>query len=140
MAEHTMLLVDDVDMNLEILETIFEEHFRILKAHNGIEALDILKHDKVDIVILDIVMPVMDGFETLERIRSDKALMDIPVVVSTAEGGEKLAFKMPPLPVTRKLVITNRMNVVNMFNNYLNDKEKDERDKLSGSIGKIIIK
>lgn len=57
-----------------------------------------------------------------------------------AEGGEKLAFKMPPLPVTRKLVITNRMNVVNMFNNYLNDKEKDERDKLSGSIGKIIIK
>ena len=88
MAEHTMLLVDDVDMNLEILETIFEEHFRILKAHNGIEALDILKHDKVDIVILDIVMPVMDGFETLERIRSDKALMDIPVVVSTAEGGE----------------------------------------------------
>ena len=53
---------------------------------------------------------------------------------------EKLAVQMPPLPVTRKLVITNRMNVVNMFNDYLNEKDKNERDKLASSIGKIIIK
>ncbi len=53
---------------------------------------------------------------------------------------EKLAVQMPPLPVTRKLVITNRMNVVNMFNDYLNEKDKDERSKLASSIGKIIIK
>lgn len=88
MIEHRMLLVDDVDMNMDILETIFEEHFQILKAHNGVEALEILNKEKVDIVILDIVMPVMDGFETLDRIKSDKRLADIPVVVSTAEGGE----------------------------------------------------
>ena len=63
--------------------------------------------------------------------------------VSNADGevkGEFLAVQKPPLPVTRKLVITNRMNVVNMFNIYLNEKEKEEREKLSGNIGKIIIK
>ena len=63
--------------------------------------------------------------------------------VSNADGevkGEFLAVQKPPLPVTRKLVITNRMNVVNMFNTYLNEKEKEEREKLSGNIGKIIIK
>ena len=53
---------------------------------------------------------------------------------------ETITIIRPPLPITRKLVITNRMNVVNMFGEYLNEKDEEEREKLSGSIGKIIIK
>ena len=53
---------------------------------------------------------------------------------------ETITIRRPPLPITRKLVITNRMNVVNMFGEYLNEKDEEEREKLSGSIGKIIIK
>lgn len=83
-----MLLVDDVEMNLDILEGIFEDDFKILKALNGKEALEILKETRVDIVLLDIVMPEMDGFETLERIKGDQQFYNIPIIMSTAEGGE----------------------------------------------------
>ena len=60
-ARHTMLLVDDTEINLDILEGIFEADFIILKALNGKQALKVLKSQKVDIVILDVVMPEMDG-------------------------------------------------------------------------------
>ena len=54
-ARHTMLLVDDTEINLDILEGIFEADFIILKALNGKQALKVLKSQKVDIVILDVV-------------------------------------------------------------------------------------
>ncbi|RGY96852.1 EAL domain-containing protein [Clostridium sp. AM58-1XD] len=91
MTQQTMLLVDDTELNLAILEGIFEENFKILKARNGKEALKLLKENAIDIVVLDVIMPVMDGFETLERIKEDEALSDIPVVMSTSEAGENEA-------------------------------------------------
>lgn len=71
---------------------------------------------------------------------------DLPPAVRVVDklpeehDNETITIIRPPLPITRKLVITNRMNVVNMFGEYLNEKDEEEREKLSGSIGKIIIK
>lgn len=87
-ARHTMLLVDDTEINLDILEGIFEADFIILKALNGKQALKVLKSQKVDIVILDVVMPEMDGFGVLEAMKEDPALADIPVIIVTADEGE----------------------------------------------------
>ena len=87
-ARHTMLLVDDTEINLDILEGIFEADFIILKALNGKQALKVLKSQKVDIVILDVVW--RDGLAwVLEAMKEDPALADIPVIIATAdEGGE----------------------------------------------------
>lgn len=69
-----MLLVDDTEINLDILEGIFEADFIILKALNGKQALKVLKSQKVDIVILDVVMPEMDGFGVLEAMKEDRSI------------------------------------------------------------------
>jgi diguanylate cyclase (GGDEF)-like protein len=86
--ERSILLVDDVELNLDILESIFEENYQIFKAMNGYRALEILKDEKIDLVILDVIMPEMSGFEVLETMKSDPALMDIPVIIATADEGE----------------------------------------------------
>ena len=77
-ARHTMLLVDDTEINLDILDGIFEADFIILKALNGKQALKVLKSQKVDIVILDVVMPEMDGFEVLAIMNKNKWIERIP--------------------------------------------------------------
>jgi len=86
MEQKTMLLVDDAEINLVILEGIFKDHYKIRTASNGVEALEILRSEDIDIVILDIVMPKMDGFTLLEVMKNDKQLSDIPVVMATSDG------------------------------------------------------
>jgi two-component system, OmpR family, KDP operon response regulator KdpE len=72
-------LVDVVRMNLEV------EGYRVVEAANGYEALDRLKQDLPDLVILDVMMPELDGFETLRRIR---AVSNIPVIMLTVRNEE----------------------------------------------------
>jgi CheY-like chemotaxis protein len=85
----TILVVDDMkSMRLTIRKML--QNLKIgstLKfAENGKEAFDILKETKIDLAILDWNMPVMNGFEVLEKIRSDKILRDLPVIMVTAEA------------------------------------------------------
>ncbi|HST87140.1 MAG TPA: response regulator transcription factor [Ktedonobacterales bacterium] len=72
-------LVDVVRMNLEV------EGYRVVEAANGYEALDRLKQDLPDLVILDVMMPELDGFETLRRIR---AVSNVPVIMLTVRNEE----------------------------------------------------
>lgn len=90
----TMLLVDDMEINMAILENIFENNFIIKKAAGGKQALDILNSTKIDMVILDIVMPEINGFEVLRTMKGDDRLSDIPVVIATSdvEGNEEKAL------------------------------------------------
>ena len=81
-----MLIVDDVEINRVILAQFFEEEYEIFEASNGKEALDVLDNNKVDIVLLDMVMPVMDGFELMEVMKSDDKYAGIPVIVTTARN------------------------------------------------------
>lgn len=79
-----MLVVDDVEVNRVSLRTMFEQEYEILEAWNGEMALEILREKKVDVVILDIFMPVLDGVGVLNRMKADSALWEIPVIVKTS--------------------------------------------------------
>ena len=80
-----ILVVDDVKANVTLLETrLLAEYFEVLKAYSGAEALETCENGKVDVVLLDVMMPEMDGFETCRRLKSDPATAHIPVVMVTA--------------------------------------------------------
>ena len=87
-----ILAVDDVEMNLVILEFMLADLECIfLKAGNGQEALDLLEQNQdTDIILLDLGMPVMDGFETLDKLKKSGHYQDIPVIVITASKDEIL--------------------------------------------------
>ncbi|WP_187971920.1 PleD family two-component system response regulator [Aquibium microcysteis] len=80
-----ILVVDDVPANLRLLEArLLAEYFEVLTATSGREALDLCESGRVDVVLLDIMMPGMDGFEVCRRIKADPATAHIPVVMVTA--------------------------------------------------------
>jgi putative two-component system response regulator len=88
--EVTVLAVDDDSMNLMMLEVMLTAlDCRVLKAEHGQKALDILaKEPNIDIVLLDIEMPVMDGYETIKSIKQSFNFRDIPVIVVTSGTSE----------------------------------------------------
>ncbi len=82
----TVLIVDDNPQNLELLEVYCEglEGMNITTATNGIEAMEHVARDKPDLILLDIMMPRMSGFEVCKQIKSNPATRDILVVMVTA--------------------------------------------------------
>jgi len=81
----TILLVDDQAQNIELLEAYLSPWgYATRTASNGEEALAILAGERIDLVLLDVMMPVMDGFEVARRIRADPALRLLPIVLVTA--------------------------------------------------------
>ncbi len=80
-----VLVVDDELMNRDVIGKILsKEGFFILEASNGIEALQILKNDHVDLVLMDLMMPVMDGFEAIGVIRNKSCYDRLPLIAVTA--------------------------------------------------------
>ena len=84
--EVTILAVDDDSMNLKMLEIMLSElDCRLFKADNGQQALNLLETEpNIDVILLDLEMPVMDGYETIKRIKQSFSWRDIPVIVVTA--------------------------------------------------------
>ena len=81
----TVLIVDDLEQNIKLLEIkLLSEYYTVLTANNGFKALEILANNEVDIVLLDVMMPEIDGFETCRRIKSNLETTHIPVVMVTA--------------------------------------------------------
>ena len=80
-----ILVVDDIPANVKLLEVrLLAEYFEVLTASSGQEAIDICETGKVDVVLLDIMMPEMDGFEVCQRLKADRATAHIPIVMVTA--------------------------------------------------------
>ena len=84
----SILIVEDETRIRFLLRDYFarEKNFTIYEAENGLEALNIFKEKKIDLIILDIMMPVMDGLTTLEKIRE---VSTVPVILLTAKGQEE---------------------------------------------------
>lgn len=83
--KHTALIVEDHELNREILCEILNDEYNIYTAVNGQECMQIL-HDHpadIDVVLLDIIMPIMNGYEVLKAVREDVMLKEIPIVVMT---------------------------------------------------------
>lgn len=85
----TILVVDDDDMNLKMAEFILKKDMKdveILLADSGMKAIDLLQRQKVDLVLLDFQMPMMNGLKTLEIIRKREDMKDTPVIFLTASS------------------------------------------------------
>ena len=81
----TVLLIDDVVDNRNYIKGVLSNYdLNILEANDGLEGLEIVRNSKVDLILTDLRMPNMDGFEFIEQIHSDAALSDIPVVATSA--------------------------------------------------------
>jgi len=84
-----ILVVDDTRLIQNLTKmTLVKVGFAVSVASNGQEALDKIKVDRPDLIILDIMMPVMDGFEVCRRLKEDSSTQDIPVIFLTAKGQE----------------------------------------------------
>jgi DNA-binding response OmpR family regulator len=85
-----ILLIDDSSVNNLLLQNILEdENFRVFVAFSGREGLAIISEERPDLVLLDIMMPKMDGIEVLQRIVSDVKTKDIPVIMLTAKADKE---------------------------------------------------
>lgn len=96
MAEKkSILVIDDVELNRKNLKDILQDEYSIYEAQNGEEALAVLGkcHAKLALIILDLVMPIMDGFTFLEVIKKDKKTSHIPVIVVTSRDDEEYEEK-----------------------------------------------
>ena len=82
-----ILVVDDDTMNLMRTKMILEKQYEVVLAESGERALYLLRNEKIDLVLLDIAMPKMNGIETFERMKESS--VDIPVIFLTASGHEE---------------------------------------------------
>jgi serine phosphatase RsbU (regulator of sigma subunit) len=87
MGKARILIVDDEAFNVDYLEQELEEKdYETISASNGKEALEMMRAKSPDLVLLDIMMPVMDGFEVLTRVKAEAEISDIPVIVISADN------------------------------------------------------
>ena len=85
MNNYKILVVDDVPLNQMLVERMLGRfNFNIKKAGNGYEALQSIKEEKPDLILLDIMMPVMDGFEVLKELKRSPETKDIKVIILSA--------------------------------------------------------
>jgi CheY-like chemotaxis protein len=90
-----VLIVDDEPLNVDLLHQELEkfDHYQIITAFTGVEALDKIKSRQPDLILLDLVMPVLDGFAVLAEIKADPDLRDIPVIIVAAAHDSKSIVK-----------------------------------------------
>ncbi|WNS46279.1 two-component system response regulator [Paenibacillus sp. MMS20-IR301] len=96
-ARPVILVVDDTPDNISLLSGLLKEQYKVKVATNGEKALQVAKAAPPDLILLDIMMPVMDGYETCRRLKDDEALRDIPVIFLTAKEeveDENLGFDL----------------------------------------------
>jgi putative two-component system response regulator len=85
-----ILAIDDSEIDLDLLEALLQDKYTVLPTKSGKEALDYLLHfSNVDLILLDLIMPEMDGWETFSRIRDLSNITDIPIAFLTSVHGEE---------------------------------------------------
>lgn len=92
-----LLIVDDNTLNLDILKDALKGDYKLSFAKNGAIALKIMKKNSPDLILLDVMMPVMDGYETYRAMNADENLKDTPVIfLSGVDKLEEDIFAVNP--------------------------------------------
>ena len=112
-----VLIADDEEINREILKMYLQDQYRLLFAENGQEALDRIAENReiLSLILLDLMMPVMNGTEVLKRLKEDPQLRSIPVIVITSDQKAEVeclnlgAVDFIPKPYPQQAVVTARM-------------------------------
>lgn len=139
-SKRNILIVEDEQINREILGNILHENYNVIYAANGQEALKRLANPtiKFSLILLDLLMPVMDGFEFLKRHNNNERLKEIPVIVMTSEysaevksinnGAADFITKPYSMP---EVILARCTRIIEMFEDR-NLIRHTEKDKLSG--------
>jgi diguanylate cyclase (GGDEF)-like protein len=86
MSKSTILIVDDEVSNIEIMNAVLEDDYEVLFSTSGQQALDTARETPPDLILLDVLMPGIDGFEVCRQLKADPQLADIPVIFTTGLG------------------------------------------------------
>ena len=85
MTQNKILIVDDDSLGIATLESIlYNQGYNIKSAHNGTTALKLANEIMPDLILLDVMMPGMDGFEVCQRLRTTPKLAEVPIIILTA--------------------------------------------------------
>ena len=85
----TILLADDNTDMRDYLQKLLQKHYRVVPVSNGLEALQIVETSSPDLILTDVMMPLMDGFGLLRAIRDNPSTRSIPVIILSARAGEE---------------------------------------------------
>jgi diguanylate cyclase (GGDEF)-like protein len=88
-AKQIILIVDDMATNVEVLDSILNSEYEILFALTGKDALEIAKDQVPDLILLDVIMPEMDGYQVCRALKSEEKTKDIPIIFVTANNQEE---------------------------------------------------
>ena len=119
----TILIVDDMQTNLAMLAGILKDKYNVKIAKSGQQALDIVSKGGINLILLDIVMPDMDGYEVCAKLKQDEKTKNIPIIFVTgndSDAGEKEGFELGAVDYITKPIkpatVRNRVNThVNLY-------------------------
>jgi CheY-like chemotaxis protein len=114
----SVLVVDDEEDVLELYRVILEPRFEVLTAKDGKVALDVFKEHSVDLAIVDVHMPVMNGAELIRAMRSDPSLEKLPVVVQTTD---RAALRAPVWGALHVSEVLDKTNFLNWFDSRVGE-------------------
>ena len=86
MTQHILIVDDEKNIAISVDYLLRREGFEVSVAHDGEEGLMLIKNKQPDLVLLDVMMPKLDGFQVCEAVRKDPALADVRIIMLTAKG------------------------------------------------------
>ena len=92
-ATHSVLIIDDERETVSLLERSLNNDYKVLKAYNGVEGLEVARASQPDIIVCDLMMPRMDGMDFLTTMKNDKQLQNIKIIIFTAKNSEEDMLK-----------------------------------------------
>ncbi|NLW01807.1 MAG: response regulator [Clostridiaceae bacterium] len=141
---NTVLVIDDNALDNAVFRNyLYSERLNLLSALNGREALDMLEGRNVDVIVLDLVMPVMDGLEFLKAFKKTSYYNFIPVIITTSMDSEETIrsviseydvfdYVIKPLDQINKMILVNKIRTAIRYRSALKElyslKEQKEED------------
>lgn len=144
-SEKKILIVDDDERARHLLVALLSDDYEILEAENGQQALDILdkKYQDISLILLDVMMPVMDGYEFMKRFNENELISTIPVVITTSDdrfGEESVCLELGAIDFIFKPyvanIVKNRVHSIVMLRESVVTLADVERDGLTGMYNK----
>ena len=145
--KNIILVVDDDKTNLILAQKILSPEYRIAACNSGMAALKYLEKNKPHLILLDISMPEMDGFEVLEKLRQDQRTEAIPIIFLTADGQsdtEVKCFQMGALDFVKKPFVPDillsrvaKTIELDQYRHNLEDMVSEQAEKLMESTQRI---
>jgi two-component system cell cycle response regulator DivK len=81
-----ILVVEDVELNRDLIVQLLEDTYEVLTAADGAEGIQVAAHERPDLILMDLSLPIIDGWEATRRLKANAALQDIPIIALSAHA------------------------------------------------------